>query len=297
VLLSNLPLRPVTEAEVETFWTEGVVCLRGMIPPQWLESLMEPCEWLLSRESAGRVDLTKTAEDMRGFAPSVQKNSELKVGHFVVVSDAWKAHPAFRAFACDSPLPQIAGRLLRSKKINLYEDSVLVKEPGSKEITAFHQDYPATHAQGMQICTTWIPLDTVTSENGQLQFVKGSHRWKGRFRANYFISDRPADNTEGDIVPDFHKDPHGHILLSFDMKPGDITVHHTLTIHGAGPNVSATRRRRAISVWYCGDDARYQFKPGGDQSPRKPHHSAVQEGTVLDHEGCPVVWRAAQESV
>ena len=36
------PLRPVTDAEIETFRTDGVVCLRGVMPPDWLERMVDP---------------------------------------------------------------------------------------------------------------------------------------------------------------------------------------------------------------------------------------------------------------
>jgi ectoine hydroxylase-related dioxygenase (phytanoyl-CoA dioxygenase family) len=78
-----------------------------------------------------------------------------------------------------------------------------------------------------------------------------------------------------------------HLFISFDTAPGDIVVHHARTIHGARANASATRRRRAISVRYAGDDVVYRIKPG---APQKPHHAAMVEGQPLDPEACPVVW-------
>ena len=77
------------------------------------------------------------------------------------------------------------------------------------------------------------------------------------------------------------------------MQPGDLTVHHCRTLHGAAGNASPTMRRRALSVRYCGDDARYRIRRG---VPRKPHHAEVADGDVLDHPDCPVVWRAAVRS-
>jgi len=58
------------------------------------------------------------------------------------------------------------------------------------------------------------------------------------------------------------------------------------TLHGAPPNPS-TLRRRAISIRYCGDDARYRIRPG---APQKSHHRAVCDGDPLGGEDCPQVW-------
>ena len=188
------------------------------------------------------------------------------------------------------PLPGLVAALLRSSKVNLYEDSILIKEPGTPDKTYFHQDISYFHVEGEQICTSWLPVDPVTEVNGGLQFIKGSHRWGKRYRPNHFVTDRPMDDTEGEIVPDFHADRRDRVILQFDMQPGDVTVHHCRTLHGAPENASPTMRRRALSVRYCGDDARYRIRRG---VPQKPHHAGVADGDALDHPDCPVVWNGA----
>jgi ectoine hydroxylase-related dioxygenase (phytanoyl-CoA dioxygenase family) len=67
-------------------------------------------------------------------------------------------------------------------------------------------------------------------------------------------------------------------------------VHHARTLHAAGGNRSATARRRAISVRYCGDDARVLVRPG---APKKPYQEHVTDGAVPDSPDCPVVWTAS----
>ena len=75
-------------------------------------------------------------------------------------------------------------------------------------------------------------------------------------------------------------------IVTFDTEPGDVTIHHARTIHGAGPNTSS-RSRRAISLRYCGDDAVYLTRPG---SPAKAHHHNIVEGAELHNDDCPIVW-------
>lgn len=272
-------LRSVTQDEIDTFWRDGVVCLRAIMPPGWLDLLAEGVERYLHSQDAFSLTAFGDTDPSRP-----------RKGHFYGGTDHWKTDDACRRFACLSPLPEIAGHLLRASRINLYEDSILVKEPGATDKTAFHQDLSYFHVEGDQVCTTWVPLDPVTHETGALAFVKGSHLWRKLYRPNFFISTQAMPDTDGDVAPDFHSDRRNADIISFDTEPGDITVHHALTLHGADGNHSASIRRRAMSVRYCGDDARYALRRG---APRKPHHDTVESGAILDHPDCPVVWRRA----
>lgn len=243
-------------------------------------------EWLLSSEC---LDFTAFgAETVQAVGAEIMVDPGTRRGRFYTGTDHWTTRPAFRELAMHSPLVEISARLLKSSKLNLYEDSILVKEPGTLEKTAFHQDIAYFNAEGHQICTTWLPLDPVRVDTGGLQFARGSHLWKTKYRPNFFVTDLLMPDTEGEAVPDFHKDKRNKEFVSFDTEPGDLTVHHARTIHGANGNASTDIRRRAISVRYCGDDVRYLTRKG---IPRKGHHGEVVEGDVMDHLGCPIVWR------
>jgi ectoine hydroxylase-related dioxygenase (phytanoyl-CoA dioxygenase family) len=274
------PLRPVTDDEIAAFERDGVVCLRAVVPPAWLTRMEAAVEDAIHHQTT--TDLSALARGLGAPASAA--------GRFVAGVDHWRALPEFRAFACDSPLPALAGALMRATKVNLYEDSLLVKEPGSIEPTMFHQDLAYFHVEGSQICTAWCPLDPATRASGAVGYVRGSHRWNRMFKPNLFVSAMTIPDTEGEDLPDLTARPDEHDIVYFDVARGDVTFHHARTIHGADGNASTTTRRRAISVRYCGDDARYHLRPG---APRKPHHDRVQEGAVLDCAECPVVWSAS----
>ncbi|OCC23612.1 hypothetical protein MB02_10605 [Croceicoccus estronivorus] len=280
------PLRSITQDEIDMFWRDGFVCLRGIIPRDWIERMQLAVDrWLQSPEC---FDYTEYGTDVAQAAGAeVLLDSGEQRGRFYSSQDHWQHLPDFREFALHSPLAKICAALLKATRLNLYEDSVLVKEPGALEKTAFHQDISYFHVEGHQICTTWVPLDPVRADTGSLKFVPGSHLWKKKYRPNFFITDLLMPGTEGEAVPNFHKDNRSKEIISFDMEPGDMTVHHARTIHGADGNTSKDTRRRAISVRYCGDDARYHFRKG---VPLKSHHQSVKEEDILDHPDCPVVW-------
>ena len=68
-----------------------------------------------------------------------------------------------------------------------------------------------------------------------------------------------------------------------------MVVHHARTIHGAPGNASSTRRRRAVSVRYCGDDVRFHRRPG---APLKPWQEGASDGAALDPADSPIAYGA-----
>jgi ectoine hydroxylase-related dioxygenase (phytanoyl-CoA dioxygenase family) len=286
----------VTDAEIETFWADGVVCLRGVMPPEWLERMADPVEAAISGADAS--DLSQMGDDIaaatgaeRTVDPAVHAAATPR-GRFVAGTDHWVHQPELLEFATRSPLGALVSSLLRCDDVWLYEDSVLVKEPGTEERTAFHQDMAYFHLEGDLVCTSWVPLDPVTAESGAVRYVVGSHRDRTRYRPNLFVTTMAIPGTEGAEVPDYD-DPDvveqvgAARIVSFDTQPGDVVIHHARTIHGAHANASATRRRRAISVRYAGTGTRFSPVPG---APGKPHHEGVAAGAPLDDAHFPRAW-------
>lgn len=271
--LPTEPLRALTDAEIEAFWTEGVVVLRGILATEWLDALAEPLE---------RAITSGEAADLGVIAGGEQDRPPFNAG-----VDHWRHDATFEAFALRSPLAPIVATLLRSERVSLWEDSVLVKEPGSPFETRFHADAGYFHCEGDQLCTVWVPLDAATPESGMLRWVRGSHRSAEEYRPNLFVTDDPIDGTDGAVVPDVLGTPElAARVVTFDVEPGDMTVHHARTLHGAPANRSQ-QRRRAVSLRYCGDDVRYRRKPG---LVARPELDAVTDGDPVGPPSCPIAW-------
>jgi ectoine hydroxylase-related dioxygenase (phytanoyl-CoA dioxygenase family) len=263
----------VTHDEVEAFWRDGVVHLPGIIPTAWIQALVGPVERVLAQGEAADLGAMAGGGDV---APA-----------FSGGVDHWLGDETFRAFSLRSPLGPIVAALLRSQHLWLWEDSVLVKEPGSPFTTRFHTDAGYFHVDGSQVCTTWVPLDAADESSGAVAFVRGSHLDPVAYRPNLFVTDEPIPGTEGEVVPDVLADPAlAGRLVSFSLQPGDLTVHHYCTLHGAPANTS-DRRRRAVSVRYCGDDARYRHKPG---LPGRRGLEDVADGDPVGPPWCPQAW-------
>jgi len=282
--------RSVTQEEVDTFWRNGVVCLRSILPVDFVASMAGPVEDALN--GTAMANLSEMADALESGSGAVRivddavVSSEVPRGHFKAGTDHWLVQQEFRDFALRSPLPEIVALLLRSDEVRLYEDSVLVKEPGTQEKTGYHQDMAYFHLDGNLVCTTWVPLDVVTAEMGAVRFLVGSHKDATTYRPNMFVSEMSIPGTEGAEVPNYDTNLGEARIISFDTAPGDITVHHARTIHGARGNASTTQRRRAISVRYAGDGTTFKTVPG---APVKAHHSGFTDGDALGN-ACPLAW-------
>jgi len=143
----------------------------------------------------------------------------------------------FRAFALLGECPEIAAALLQSRKINFYDDQVFVKQPKTSERTAYHQDSSYFHFEGDQACTMWIPVDPVSFNSGTIRYVRGSHRW-GFFKPNVFVSQMAFPGADGEVLPDIDGHEEQYDIVSYELEPGDMLVHHHLTVHGSAGNAT-----------------------------------------------------------
>jgi phytanoyl-CoA hydroxylase len=91
--------------------------------------------------------------------------------------------------------------------------------------------------------TMWIALDEVDEENDCLQYVRGSHLrgLRPHVKSEILGFSERIPNYGGDAVRDEEAVP---------AKPGDVLIHHSMTIHLASSNSSSTRNRRSLGMIY-----------------------------------------------
>ena len=119
-------------AQAEDFERDGVVCLRQVFAPHWIDTLARGVE----------RNLTEPSPLARRYTP------DGKPGLFLGDYCSWRRIPEYADFLLHSPAAAIAGRFMRTSKINLFHEHVLVKEPGTLEPTPWHHDLPVLDAGG-----------------------------------------------------------------------------------------------------------------------------------------------------
>ncbi len=112
------------------------------------------------------------------------------------------------------------------------------------KVTPPHQDGFYFMLEPNEAVTLWLALDTIDEENGCMRFVPGS-RWQDmrpHQRSNVLgFSQGITDYGEAD----FHREKAIH------AEPGDLIVHHCMTIHRADANPSERPRRALGFVFYA----------------------------------------------
>ncbi|MEM7620127.1 MAG: phytanoyl-CoA dioxygenase family protein [Pseudomonadota bacterium] len=248
----------------------------------------------LKKESQGQHDVGGIIKHIQASGKSYLYDNvkSEKSGSFLLDTAVTTRIKEFRQLAMRGAFPEIAAALLNSEEVNFFGDQVFIKEPGTKERTAFHQDATYFHIEGDQCCVLWIPVDPVTIENGAMMYVRKSHLDGILYQPNVFISQTPLPGSEGNILPDIEGHLEDYDIVHFDVEPGDILVHNYKTVHGTGGNLSRYQVRRAASIRYCGDDIRFKTRPG---APKQLHYTnQLKDGDKLTGPDFPMVWKKPQ---
>lgn len=143
--------------------------------------------------------------------------------------------------------------------VRLLETIVFNKPPGDGLPLAWHQDasfYPL--AGGIQISAS-VMLDPADETNGTVAFAPGSQRGAAMSAVDLLSgAPRPGDQRP---VPN---DPAvaGYEIVAPSLEPGDVVLFGAHVWHGSGPNRTADRPRRLLSIRYISLDTRYCPVPG-----------------------------------
>lgn len=210
-------------------------------------------------------------------------------GRFVEDFCTWQHNPSYQRILRDSALPHIATQLMHSRTARLYHDHLLVKEPGTRQPTPWHQDQPYYNVSGRQNVSFWIPVDPVPLAS-TLRFVAGSHAgtW---YMPRTFRDQQARWFPEGTLaeLPAIDAEPDRFRQLAWALEPGDCVAFHMLALH-ASSGVGPGQRRRVFSARYLGDDARHAPRPWRTSPPFPGLAERMADGAELDDPLFPSVW-------
>ena len=191
-------------------------------------------------------------------------------------------------FIRESPAAEIAAEIIGGRHVRLYHDHVLVKEPGTRQRTPWHQDLPYYNVAGRLNISMWFPVDPVPRES-TLEFVAGSHLgpW---YMPRSFLDGQAKWFPDGSLeeLPDIEGGPDRFRVIGWELEPGDAVFFHMLTLHGAGGvgrraasrPVGALPRRRHGARTATVDHVAAISRSGGRVARRRADGPSVVPGAV-----------------
>ncbi|MDX1464262.1 MAG: phytanoyl-CoA dioxygenase family protein [Halomonas sp.] len=262
----------VTTDIVEAYERDGAVCIRGLFDKAQIDDLAKGIEKNLEHPSP-RAKVASQPDDP---------------GWFFEDFCNWQDNIEYRRFIFESGLGEVAAKLMRSQEVRLYHDHLLVKEPGTRQRTPWHQDQPYYNVDGHQNVSMWLPVDPVTRD-ATLEFVAGSHKgpW---LMPRTFMDNEAKWFPEGSLadLPDIEADRNKHEILGWALEPGDAVFFNMLTLHASG-GVSGNHRRRAFSVRMLGDDMTHAPRAWTTSPPFTGLDKELEKGVPMVHPWFPVL--------
>jgi len=239
----------ISNSDIETFHSEGAICLRGIIDKETIESMRNSVGYEQARSqnlpisSLGKFDSPYDTKSGFNSLLMCLKSSQ------------------FYSFANQSKLRNIAQRFMRSDTSTLLYDHIIIKNKSHTYHTSWHFDLNYWPLEGDDMVSMWIILDDCPCDAGLLQFVRGSHLQE-------HTNIPHVEGLRGRGLD---------VMGMANMQAGDAMLFWGKTLHGASGNVAGAGSRRAISLRFLGDNV--WFDPEHTECP--PENYAYAKGVLM----------------
>jgi hypothetical protein len=117
-----------------------------------------------------------------------------------------------------------------------WNTSFFTKEARSPGFVSWHQDATYWGLSEPDVVTAWVGFTESTPANGNMRVIPGSHRTQVP-HADTFHPDNLLSRGQ-EITVEVDESRAADIVL----RPGEMSLHHVLIVHGSGANDSGDRR-------------------------------------------------------
>jgi ectoine hydroxylase-related dioxygenase (phytanoyl-CoA dioxygenase family) len=219
----------MSDEVISDYREHGYVRLTSVIPPEELARF---------GSEITRLTLALNTQDK----PMEERDTYDRA--FLQIMNLWRESDIVKQFVFGKRLASIAAALMGVKRVRLYHDQSLYKEP-SGGFTPAHADQYYWPMASDRTITVWIPLQPVPLEMGPLAFYRGSH--------NAVLGRDLPISDESEIQITAAMEAQGFAIDEQPYDLGDVSFHAGWTFHRAGPNTT-NRPRSVMTMIYMDAD-------------------------------------------
>ncbi|SFL12371.1 phytanoyl-CoA dioxygenase family protein [Shimia haliotis] len=206
----------LSDSQTAQYWDDGFLFPLDLMSPD------EAAQW--------RAEIETIEDDWLAADLPLPLNSYKRVNAHVVLPMAAK-------LASNPRVLDIVEGVL-GPDILVWSAEFFIKEPNTTAYVSMHQDLTYWGLGAIDgLVTAWIALSPATVQSGCMDFVKGSHK-------NPILphADSHGENNLLSRGQEVAVDIAAEDKTAIELHPGQMSLHHGLTIHGSGPNASDDRR-------------------------------------------------------
>lgn len=240
----------LTQEQKDQFWKDGVLVVENAIDASLLKKMKD--------DFAAWVEESRQHNEAYGDTIDGRARFDLEPGHTsekpglrrvnapVEVSSSY-----YRAMS-ESAVPDYIAELI-GPNVKFHHSKINSKLPGGHTAVKWHQDFPFTPHSNDDLITALIMVDDVTTENGPLEVVAGSHKGEihGLWHEGVFTG----------AVEEHVRDDCMDKATLCTGRAGSVCLMHTRLLHGSAPNLSSDPRTLFICVYSAEDAVPYSPNP------------------------------------
>jgi len=236
----------ITTEHLQTLERDGVVHIKGVLKPHWVEYLRDITEWQIQNPHIWAVPGV-----VSGLYDYIQRS-------------AWTTNEGFAKFLYYSPVASVLGQMAGCgwfpegdarghHEVRISTDLLMVNPNKGFKWHQDNQNGPLTSGHGgkLDALRFWVTMDDTPADYGAPVYLRKSHLNKLVGKDEVFV-----DLEEGDL-PEYADD-----VVEFRPKAGDMIIWHPRSIHKVegAPNGWGDVKRRVLGGTVAIDDALYQGK-------------------------------------
>jgi ectoine hydroxylase-related dioxygenase (phytanoyl-CoA dioxygenase family) len=229
--------------ELRHYREQGYVIPRYRLPRDLLERLRGGVEQVLAT-------YTDVAQE------------DLANPHMIPPTDGPRVNPFMEAARHPQILDMVEQVL--GPDLVLWITRILCKPAGKGREVPWHQDGEYWPMRPLATCSAWIAIDPVSTHNGCMRFIPGSHKQQELYRHHQTSRENLVLNLELD-QDQFDESK----AVNVELEAGQLSLHDVRLIHGSLANTSG-ERRAALIMRYMPATSHYDrslVKKRRDNSP------------------------------